>query len=95
MTEFKKSNALNELIDTYQFRPDNNNPEQKYGLPSDVKFCVSCGISNQRPNSTVEFKHNNASTKKPSSLTKMVLVMRALRQNQSKWKLIGMKEELN
>ena len=29
-----------------------------YGLPSEVKFCKKCVISNQRPNSTVEFKSN-------------------------------------
>lgn len=29
-----------------------------YGLPSEVKFCKRCVISNQRPNSTVEFKSN-------------------------------------
>ena len=26
-----------------------------YGLPEEVKFCTKCTISNQRPNSTVEF----------------------------------------
>lgn len=34
-----------------------------YGLPQEVKFCKKCVISNQRPNSTVEFK-NNAQEKK-------------------------------
>lgn len=29
--------------------------ETYYGLPSEVRFCKSCVISNQRPNSTVEF----------------------------------------
>ena len=28
----------------------------KYGLPEEVRFCKKCVISNQRPNSTVEFK---------------------------------------
>jgi N-acetyl sugar amidotransferase len=28
-----------------------------YGLPSEVKFCKRCVISNQRPSSSVEFKH--------------------------------------
>jgi len=31
--------------------------EAFYGLPSDVVFCRKCVISNQRPSSTVEFKH--------------------------------------
>jgi len=30
-----------------------------YGLPSEVKFCKECVISNQRPNSTVEMKNKN------------------------------------
>ena len=30
-----------------------------YGLPEEVKFCKKCVISNQRPNSTVEFKSKN------------------------------------
>ncbi len=29
-----------------------------YGLPSEVKFCKNCIISNQRPSSTVEFKND-------------------------------------
>lgn len=33
--------------------------EAYYGLPSKVKFCKKCVISNQRPSSTVEFKNNN------------------------------------
>jgi N-acetyl sugar amidotransferase len=33
-------------------------PEAFYGLPAEVKFCKKCVISNQRPNSTVEFKNN-------------------------------------
>lgn len=31
--------------------------EAFYGLPPQVQFCKSCVISNQRPSSTVEFKH--------------------------------------
>ncbi len=34
-----------------------NKYEAFYGLPDDVTFCKSCVISNQRPSSTVEFKH--------------------------------------
>jgi N-acetyl sugar amidotransferase len=29
-----------------------------FGLPSEVKFCTRCVISNQRPRSTVEFKNS-------------------------------------
>jgi hypothetical protein len=27
-----------------------------YGLPEEIKFCKKCVISNQRPNSSIEFK---------------------------------------
>ena len=35
----------------------------KYGLPREVLFCTKCTISNQRPNSAVEFKHTKESIK--------------------------------
>jgi len=34
-----------------------------YGLPKQVLFCKHCVISNQRPNSTVEFKHKKEEAK--------------------------------
>jgi N-acetyl sugar amidotransferase len=37
--------------------------EAKYGLPREVKFCTRCVISNQRPNSTAEFRHTKDSKK--------------------------------
>ncbi|QQT27805.1 N-acetyl sugar amidotransferase [Sphingobacterium spiritivorum] len=37
--------------------------ETYYGLPSEVKFCKRCVMSNQRPASTVEFKHTKDSKK--------------------------------
>lgn len=37
-------------IDLAQFAPDLDTPHARYGLPSDVRFCKKCGISNQRPN---------------------------------------------
>lgn len=39
------------------------NLEVKYGLPKEVKFCKSCVMSNQRPASTIEFKHTINSKK--------------------------------
>lgn len=38
--------------------------EVKYGLPREVKFCKKCVISNQRPASEIEFKHNINTKKK-------------------------------
>ena len=37
--------------------------EAKYGLPAEVEFCTRCVISNQRPNSAVEFQHTAKSKK--------------------------------
>lgn len=37
--------------------------EVKYGLPQDVEFCKRCVISNQRPNSAVEYTHTKDSKK--------------------------------
>lgn len=37
--------------------------EAYYGLPEEVKFCSKCVMSNQRPTSTIEFKHNKDSKK--------------------------------
>ena len=37
--------------------------EPYYGLPREVTFCRRCVISNQRPNSAVEFKHDRSSKK--------------------------------
>ena len=37
--------------------------EVKYGLPEEVVFCKRCVMSNQRPSSAVEFKHNIVSKK--------------------------------
>ena len=34
-----------------------------YGLPNEVIFCKTCVISNQRPNSSIEFQHNKDSKK--------------------------------
>lgn len=35
-----------------------------YGLPSEVRFCRRCVMSNQRPASAVEFRHTIDSRKK-------------------------------
>ena len=40
-----------------------NKLEAYYGLPQEVKFCTKCVMSNQRPASTVEFKHTADSKK--------------------------------
>lgn len=52
-----------EDIDFGQFAEDLQNPHAKYGLPSTVKYCRSCVISNQRPSSSVEFLNTRDSPK--------------------------------
>ncbi len=50
-------------IDFSKFECEESQLETKYGLPREVKFCKKCVISNQRPNSTVEYQHNKDSKK--------------------------------
>jgi len=38
--------------------------DPKYGLPAEIAFCSRCVISNQRPNSAVEYAHTKDSKKK-------------------------------
>ncbi|OGC22683.1 LPS biosynthesis protein [candidate division WOR-1 bacterium RIFOXYC2_FULL_37_10] len=38
-------------------REDKKELEVKYGLPEEVKFCKKCVMSNQRPTSSIEFRH--------------------------------------
>ena len=52
-----------EPIDLAQFSTNDNDLQVKYGLPRDVQFCKKCVISNQRPNSAVEYQHTKASKK--------------------------------
>ena len=52
-----------EPIDPAQFAVSADAPEAFYGLPKDVRFCRRCVISNQRPNSAVEYLHTSKSQK--------------------------------
>ena len=52
-----------ENIDYSQFTSDASDLPTKYGLPSDVRYCVRCVISNQRPNSAVEYSHKKDTKK--------------------------------
>ena len=45
-----------------------NNPKAFYGLEKKVEFCSICTISNQRPVSGPEFKHNLKTKKKNSEI---------------------------
>ncbi|ABI47750.1 conserved hypothetical protein [Synechococcus sp. CC9311] len=63
--EIKRS-ALSDTINLELYSPtaNHNSVMPKYGLPSEVRFCSRCCISNQRPSSAVEFKHTKESRKK-------------------------------
>lgn len=39
------------------------NPQAMYGLPTEIKFCKTCVISNQRPSSAVEYDHTKETRK--------------------------------
>lgn len=51
-------------IDLTSYSKENSSPLALYGLPSEVKYCKRCVISNQRPNSAIEYEHSKNSEKK-------------------------------
>jgi N-acetyl sugar amidotransferase len=51
-------------VDPAQYEAAEAQTETYYGLPREVKFCQRCVISNQRPNSDVEYAHTAQSRKK-------------------------------
>jgi len=50
-------------IDLNLFAKDLANPKALYGLPDKIMYCKKCVISNQRPNSAVEYRHTKDSKK--------------------------------
>ncbi len=50
-------------VDFSLYSGNGETQKTKYGLPKEVKFCKRCVISNQRPNSAVEFTHTSDSKK--------------------------------
>ncbi len=57
-------------FDINKYKQTNADLEAYYGLPKDVVFCTRCVMSNQRPTSTVEFKHNANSKKNTMAMDK-------------------------
>ncbi|WP_368293715.1 N-acetyl sugar amidotransferase [Dehalobacter sp. TBBPA1] len=51
------------VIDDSNFGLNESMLEAKFGLPSELKYCKRCVMSNQRPNSTVEYQHTKNSKK--------------------------------
>jgi N-acetyl sugar amidotransferase len=52
-----------QAVDLKRFSQPKAELEAKYGLPREVRFCRTCVISNQRPNSAVEYAHTQKSAK--------------------------------
>lgn len=50
-------------LDLAPFKAETGPYPTRYGLPEQVSYCRMCVISNQRPNSAVEFKHTTDSKK--------------------------------
>lgn len=50
-------------VDLSAFEASDDDARVMYGLPRHVQFCKKCVISNQRPNSAVEYQHTKASKK--------------------------------
>jgi len=50
-------------IDLSKYSPTISKHEVFYGLPEEVIYCKNCVISNQRPNSAVEYKHSTDTKK--------------------------------
>lgn len=65
-----------------------------YGLPEKVIFCSKCVMSNQRPRSVVEFKNHN-NQKSGLNIDKDSSICDACNYNETKKKLIGIKEKTN
>jgi N-acetyl sugar amidotransferase len=57
------SDPRRDKLDLHAFSANHPEPATMYGLPPSIKFCRSCVISNQRPSSTVEYRHTNGSVK--------------------------------
>lgn len=51
-------------VDLSLFKEKRSDATAFYGLPSKVEYCKKCVISNQRPNSAIEYSHTENSQKK-------------------------------
>ena len=67
-------------IDFEQFSKDKMDPSVLYGLPKNIQFCRKCIISNQRPNSAIEYDHKSDTKKVQFILMKMEYVMLVILQ---------------
>ena len=62
-TSEKKENIVRNVNEPIDSVISEGSPDVFYGLPREVVFCRRCVISNQRPNSTIEYQHTADSKK--------------------------------
>jgi len=62
----------------------NNTDVGKYGLPKEVKYCLKCNVTNQKPTSTNEYKHDKNTLQIPISFDKND-VCHACKTVEKKW----------
>jgi N-acetyl sugar amidotransferase len=62
----------------------NNTDIGRYGLPKEVKYCVKCNVTNQRPTSTNEYRHDKDTLQIPISFDKND-VCHACKTVEKKW----------
>ena len=51
-------------VDYFVYAPNAEDLQNFYGLREHIAFCTKCGISNQRPNSSIGYRHKKLSVKK-------------------------------
>ena len=59
----KRSEVVRQVDFVKRYSAPDNELETFYGLPRKVQFCKSCVISNQRPNSAIEYQHKSHTKK--------------------------------
>ena len=59
----KRSEVVRQVDFVKRYSAPDNELETLYGLPRKVQFCKSCVISNQRPNSAIEYQHKSYTKK--------------------------------
>jgi N-acetyl sugar amidotransferase len=93
--QYKRKHELIQNVEYFaKFDQVTEKLEAKYGLPSEVKFCKKCVISNQRPNSVVEYKHIQKSKKQTITLDEEG-ICDACRANEQKKEIIDWEQREN
>lgn len=85
-----------EIVDINRFKSSNTKLEILYGLPENIIYCKKCVISNQRPNSAIEYRNTSATKKETIDINENGVCdacqFAKLKQEEINWK--GREEEL-